>query len=449
MEAIEEETVAGFPLRLHVPAAANKLRHSGLRNSARGDDGSGGGGGHRRDNDRGGSVEPSPRNLLQRSTQQFATLDALQQSLQTAGGRGNGGDGRGGDDRDGIGGDNGRSYVDRQMMAEARRLENERRLLGVLPHRARSPLSIHAAAATGATMPPPPLRTGRGTAGAHGNGNGNANANRNAKYNDDDDDDDDADWPYGTIGAAGSTRSLMSSRGSVRSTRSQSQRQQARGLRRGSPHHQMVNNPVGTPPRVRRKAREPLPPLERNAGMVQEIFKHYLDAFDRSFLASPKRQNLRRLGGDGRKQPLSSSGGGGGGGGSGGGTTKKTKKRGRGSMSAEQLRLFAVNFRIVPSLLSRGQMERWWQFMGEPPVLSLDMFTAFLRWTAKTAYNTPACPVTELRELALLQWLTGSPGYADLTLHGRSTVNLQRLQLKLDGLDLGDSPGTVDAGTDF
>ena len=63
------------------------------------------------------------------------------------------------------------------------------------------------------------------------------------------------------------------------------------------------------------------------------------------------------------------------------------------------------------------------------------------------SYNTPECPVNELRELALLQWVANSPGYADMTLDGRSTVNLQKLQLKLDNLDLGEDPAV--AGTDF
>lgn len=210
----------------------------------------------------------------------------------------------------------------------------------------------------------------------------------------------------------------------------------------------MVSNAVGTPPRVRRKPKEPVPPLERNAGMVHEIFRHYLDAFDKSFQSSPRRRGRGkdgikrgRDGGHSKSVQNRSS--------SGTVVTAGRPKRHRGSMSVDQLRLFAVNFRIVPSLLSRAQLEQWWQFMGEPPFISLETFTGFLRWTAKIAYNTPACPVTELRELALLQWLTGSQGYADLTLHGRSTVNLQRLQLKLDNLDLGDSPESLAAGTDF
>ena len=74
--------------------------------------------------------------------------------------------------------------------------------------------------------------------------------------------------------------------------------------------------------------------------------------------------------------------------------------------------------------------------MGEPACLRLEQFVGFLRWTAVRAYDTPQCRSKELRELALLQWMVSTAGYAEVV-SCRGMVNLQRLQLKLDGLDLG------------
>jgi len=185
----------------------------------------------------------------------------------------------------------------------------------------------------------------------------------------------------------------------------------------------MTRHAAGKPPKVHTKPRRPEAPLDRNRGMVREIFKYYLDAFDKSFLHSPRSKKKSR--------PSKSSSS---------GRNHKTR------MTFDQLRIFAVNFRIVPKLLTRADLEQWWRLMGEPPLLNLEQFTGFLRWTAVRAYNNVQCPENELRELALLQWITGTQGYQDL-LDGRSTVNLQKLQLKLDGLDLGDSNGLP--GTDF
>ena len=265
--------------------------------------------------------------LLRPSDEQFATLDALQEALRSSTGSDLPAGFAAGDESTRRGARLSGTFVDRAIQADAQRLQNQQAYLAYPNERSNT-----------SSMPLNQQSIGeQGLLGGHQTHGSPTSSLRNANR------------------LSASSSHVM----------------------------QRFNDESGKPPQLYRKPRQPVPPLERNYGMVREIFRFYLDVFDKSFLVSP-RAGRRRGGVNSNKAAAARNGGG-------GPLRQLSRKKPKGGakrnrMTFEQLRIFAVNFRVVPSLLSHADLEQWWRLMGEPPLLNLEQFAGFLRWTAVRAY---------------------------------------------------------------